>query len=118
MNDDMPPLKIDLRLILETIGDGLAVLVVGVAALNLDDPWRVGVPLLITVLLVMTRRLLGQKVAAVERGLGKERDGLAVERSVLSAEAKPAVIQVAADASAALRAPRPTSNAPSVEHQP
>ena len=65
MNDDMPPLKIDLRLILETIGDGLA-----------------------------------------------------VERSVLSAEAKPAVIQVAADASAALRAPPPTSNAPSVEHQP
>ena len=105
--NETPPLRIDLRLVLETLADGLAVLMVGVAAFNLSPPESVAVPLVITVLLVMTRRLLGQKTNAIASSLTAQRDGLIAENTVLAAEVTPTVRKAAAEAGAALNPAKP-----------
>ena len=46
MNDEpSPPLKIDARLILESIAATLAFVLAGIAAVNLPDPYGILVPL-------------------------------------------------------------------------
>lgn len=100
--NETTPLKIDLRLALESLSSGLAFLLVGIAAINLVDPYNILVPLLIGGVIVTVNRILGKSVAD---GIAELRDSinrLIISNNVLKADATPTVIRQADEAAKAV----------------
>lgn len=106
MNDPAPPLKIDLRLALETFSAGLAFLLAGIAAVNLVDPYNVLVPLAVGAAIVMINRLLGKSAAEEVASVKQMLQQVIAENNVLRAEATPSVRKAAAEAGAAVNPPK------------
>jgi len=105
MNEQPPatPLKLDLRVSLEALVDGLGILMAGVAVLNLSMPEAALIPLGIAAVLAVINRLLGRSSAAAIAELTTQVKSLIVQNAVFRQDAKPAVTRQAEAASEAIK---------------
>lgn len=104
MNEQPPgPLKIDLRLALDSAVAGLSFVLAGIAAVGLPQPYSIIAPLVVGMLIVVINRLLGRSSDAVISQLATEVRALVAKTSVLQSDATPTIKRAADDAADALR---------------
>lgn len=97
-----PPLKLDLRLLLESLSSGLAFVLAGIAAVDLAEPYNIIVPLVVMALIVTVNRILGKNVTDSMTTLIDSINRLVASNSVLRSDATPTVIRQADEAGAAI----------------
>ena len=101
--EEPKPLKIDLRLVLESIAGTLAFLLAGLAAVDLTEPWHILAPLVVGAFIVFINRILGRSSEAAIHDLTEQVRALIAQNTVYKAEAKPSVVKAAEEAGEALR---------------
>lgn len=105
MNDQSPPLKLDMRLVLESVAGALAFVLAGIAAVNIAQPWDVLIPLMVGAILVFINRLLGRSSEAAVNELRRSINQLVASNEVLKTDATPTVIRAAEQTAVAVGGP-------------
>lgn len=104
MNDQpQPPLRIDLRLALDSAVAGLSFVLAGIAAVNLPDPYNIIAPLIVGMLIVVINRLLGRSSDAAIANLATEVRALVASNAVFRTDATPTIKRQADEASEAIK---------------
>ena len=109
MNESPPPLKLDLRLVLESIAGTLAFVLAGIAVVELGDPYDVLLPLVVGALIVFINRILGRSSDAAIAELANQVKALVAQNGVLRTEASPSLKRQAEEAGEAIRPTGPTA---------
>lgn len=103
------PLKIDLRLALESTVAGLSFVLAGIAAVDLKDPYNILAPLVVGMLIVVINRLLGRSSEAAIASLATEVRTLIAQNAVFRTDATVAVKRQAEEAGELIRPSKPVA---------
>lgn len=102
-NQPTTPLKIDLRLLLESVAATLAFVLAGIAAVDLAAPWDILLPLIVGAAIIFINRILGKSSEAAIAELTNQVKALVAKNAVLQSDASAPTKRAADQAAEALR---------------